>query len=342
MPLPGGESDTTICLVGRELCLFITLDAGKLPARQRKAYAALSIKRASPFPDPDFDIAWNPDGTACAWYWSRSRVTTLASAEPGRRKRFMAEALHVGQPLEHDSQLLRLAAGVEGRIWKSGRLVASRWWEETPAPEPWQQFLRGAGGAPTGIATVPDPIPAAPVRTSWGQQPSGSSALKLGGLDQYLPRVAFALTLLLLLATGFELGSIARAQLDILRAKSETSRLDAPLKRILDARDAADKASAEITGLLSLHGTRPTTSLMAELTRLVPGSEWQLKQWNQTTPETLEVSLIAPGSNPEQLVTAWENSPMFEGVTTELGRDNELVIKATITPASSPSGEATP
>lgn len=320
----------------------MTLDAGKLPAKQRKAFAALSIKRASPFPDPDFDTAWNPDGTALVWYWSRSRVNALASTEPGKRKRFVAEALHVGQPLEHGSQLLQLAAGVEGRIWKSGRLVASRWWEETPTPELWRQFLRSAGTAPADTTTAPDPIPAAPARTSWGQQPSGNGALKLGGLDQYLPKATFALAVLLLLAAGLELGSIARAQIDILRAKSRATSLDAPLKRILDARDVADKASAEITGLLTLHGLRPTTSMMAELTRLIPGSEWQLKQWNQTTPDTLEISLIAPGSNPEQLVKAWESSPMFENVTTELGRDNELVIKATITSASSPSNETAP
>ena len=331
MPLSGGGSMSTLCLVGRELCLFTTLDAGKLPAKQRPAFAALAVRRTAPFADPAFDAVWHADGTAAVWYWSRERAATLAADMPGRRKRFAAEALYIGHPEEQATQLLQLAAGVEGRVWKDSRLIASRWWPESPSLAQWREFLRGAGVVVAGDTTVAIPATLEPATSPWGQQPVGAGNLQLAGLDHHLPKVALGLSLLCLLAAGIELGGIARAQMDIWRAHSAATQLDAPLKRILAARDATDKAGSEIASLLALHGLRPTTSMMAELTRLMPDGEWQIKQWNQPTPDTLEVSLVSPSGNPEQLVAAWEASPMFESVTTELGSNNELVIKATVT-----------
>lgn len=342
LPLEVGASDTTLFLVGRELCLFTILDARQVPVKQRKAFAALAVRRVAPFPDPDFDAAWSADGSAAIWYWSRARIAALAAEEPGKRKRFAAEALHVGCPIEDGVELFQLAEGVEARAWKAGQLHASRWWPQLPAPAHWGDFLRGTGHALPRADVVPEPMAVELAASPWTRQPTSTGALQLSGLDQYLPKAIFAAAVVLLLAAGAELGSGARAQIDIWRAQSAVNRLDAPLKRILAARDAADEASAEITSLLSLHGPRPTTSLMAELTRLMPGGNWQIKRWSQPTPDTLEVSLVAPGSNPEQLVSEWEASPMFKNVTTELGRDNELVVKATVTPPTRLSGEPAP
>ena len=325
--------------MGRELCLFTTIDASKAPRKQRGEFAALAVRRAAPFPDPEFDAAWAPDGTAAVWYWSRSRAAFLSASEPARRKRFVAEALYVGKPGEDGEEILQLAEGVEARIWKAGRLHASRWWAGSPAADQWRAFVRGAGH-PVSPATIPpEPVIAVPGDVAWNRQPSGAGTLELSGLDHYLPRIALGLGMLLLLVVGAELGNIGRAQVDIWRGHSAATDLDAPLKRILEARDVTDATSAEITDILSLHALRPTISMMAELTRLMPGQDWQLKKWAQPTTDTLEVTLIAPGSDPEALVTVWEASPMFTSVTTELGRDNELTIKATVTPAQSRSQE---
>ena len=302
----------------------------------------MAVRRAAPFPDPDFDAAWLPDGTAAIWYWSRAKVTELAAGEPGKRKRFVAEATHLGKPRENDVELLHLAEGFETRAWKANRLLASRWWPEQPSAEQWLDFLRGAGMPACSVANIPEAVASEPAASSWGRAASGVEALQLFGLNQYLPKVTLALVALFLLVIGGQLGSIARAQLDIWRAQADATDLDAPLKRILDAREATDKASAEIASLLSLRGLRPATSLMAEFTRVMPNKEWQVKKWNQPTPDTLEVNMLAPGSNPESLVSTLEDSPMFKNVTTELGRDNELTIKATITPPPGLAGNQAP
>ncbi|MGB3394182.1 MAG: hypothetical protein WA956_06560 [Stenotrophomonas sp.] len=297
----------------------------------------MAVRRAAPFPDADFDAAWSADGTVAIWYWSRAKVAALAANEPGKRKRFVAEAPHVGTPREEGVELLQLAQGFEARAWKAGNLHASRWWAERPAAEQWLDFLRGSGQTIT-TATPPEPEPGEPAATPWSHALSSVGKLHFSGLDQHLPKVAFILGALFLLAIGSQAGSMMRAQVDIWQARSAATDLDAPLKRILDAREATDKASGEITNLLALHGLRPTISMMAEFTRLAPNKEWQVKKWSQPTPDTIEIKLIAPGSNPEELVSIWEASPMFKGVTTELGRDNELTIRATVVPALSRAG----
>lgn len=337
--LEGGEGDTTLCLVGRELCLFLTLDASKIPQKQRKAFATLTVRRTAPFADPNFDVFWRQDGSASIWYWSAARVGALASTEPGRKKRYVAEAIYAGWPRNEGVELLQLDGCVEGRIWKAGQLLASRHWPETPTLAQWQMFLRGCGLAAQEMPAV---VSAPLGRSPWHRQPTEVGALQISGFDQYLPKAALVLGALVLLITGAEIGSAARAQADIWRAHAAATRLDAPLKRILDARDATDRASEEITQLLALRNAHPTTSLLAELTRLMPEEGVQIKQWNQPTPDTVDVSLIAPKSNPEQLVSAWENSPMFEKVSTELGRDNELVIKATLTPVTAAPQKTSP
>lgn len=291
----------------------------------------MAVRRVAPFADVGFDAAWSADGTAAVWYWSRAKVTALAAAEPGKRRRFVAEALYAGLPREDAVELLQLAEGFEARFWKDSHLLASRWWPEQPTAAQWREFLRSSGHATSASLKAPDFVANALRASPWNRAPSSTDKLQLSGLDHYLPRVALALCCLFLLVIGSQLGSSVRAQLDIWQAQSAASDLDAPLKRILDARETTDNASTDIGGLLALRAPQSTITLMAEFSRLIPGKDWQIRKWSQPTPDTLEVNLLAPGSNPEELVSALEASPMLQGVTTELGRDSELTIKATVT-----------
>lgn len=324
-----------ICVVGRELCLFTTIDASKAPKRQQKDFATLAVRRAAPFGDSEFDLAWSADGTAAVWYWSRARVRALLGDESSQRIRFVAEAIFADGPHDDEAVLITLGNGLEGRIWRQGHLLASKWWAQTPTLVQWQDFLRSNGDGHAHAATLPPPVSAVALpEQAWNRRATAVDSLQLPGLDQYLPKAALAAGLLALALIGGQLGAITRAQIDIWRAQSAASSLDAPLKRILDAREATDNASNEISSLLSLYPLRPTTSLMAEVTRLLPGNSWQVKKWSQPTADRLELTLIAPDANPEQIVSTWEQSSMFTAVTTELGRDNEVTIKASIKPAS--------
>ncbi|MEO9078073.1 MAG: hypothetical protein ABI268_02065 [Rhodanobacter sp.] len=329
--LEDGGNGTLLCMVGRELCLYMALDARKAPSKQRADFTRLAVRRAAPFPDPEFDVAWTADGMAAIWYWSHARVSALVDAESPLRKRFVAEAVYAGQPQQESIELLQLAGCVEARIWRSGKLIATRWWPESPAQEPWAEFLQGVGQT-SHDSPVPTPIPTSLAHSPWTRKASTAVTLQGMALGQYLPRIAMAVGILFLLGVGAESGEIARYQLEAWRARSAATGLDAPLQRILDAREASDKALTDITSLLALRSPRAPISLMAELSRSMPDDNWRLKKWNQPTPDTIEVSIIAPGSNPEKLVSTLEASTMFKGVTTELGSDNEVVIKATVRP----------
>lgn len=327
-PLAGGESDAVVCVVGRELCLFIEVNAEKVPTKQRPAFVATAVRRNAPFPDPDFGLNWE-GGHACIWYWSRARVQDLLGQPPSRIK-YVPEALFVDQAHVDHVQLLALKEGVEGRVWKQARLVASRWWPASPELSAWSNFLRGAGIALDAGTGVPQPEAGTIAAAQWSAS-RASQGLLLPEVGPYLPRLLLASALALTLVLGWEAGSIARAQTDTWRARSAAQDMDDALRRILEARSHADTYRAEIDQLLALRQGVPQNRLLAEYARLATGKEWQIKLWQQPTPGRLEVTLAMKDPDPEALVSTWEASPLFKDVSTELSRQqNEVTIKAAI------------
>jgi len=334
-PLEGGGADALVCVVGRGLCLFTRVDASKAPDKERRNVAALAVRRAAPFSDPEFGVAWEADGHGAAWYWSRSRVLELL-AERGvqaRRTEFVPEALYTGSTAVDDGiELLELNEGIEARVWREARLVADRWWPALPAAADWQAFLRSAGMADAASAAVPSALPAAVARQPWSRRGKSRMALSgLSGLERHLPRLGLGLGLLAVLVASAQLGSILRSRIDIWQARQAAEALDEPLKRILAARETSDRDLAAISQVLALHPGRGAVVLLAEARRLLPGRDWQIRQWNQPTPERIEVTLVMPDADPQKLVASWEGSPMFADVTTELlTRSGEVVIRANV------------
>lgn len=317
-----------VCLVGRELCLFIEVNADKVPVKQRPAFAATAVRRNAPFPDPDFGLNWEA-GHACVWYWSRARVQDLLGQPPSRIK-YVPEALFVDRAHVDRVQLLGLKEGVEGRVWKQGRLVASRWWPAPPELSAWSNFLRGAGVAQDANTGVPEPETGTIAMAQWSTSRT-SQGLLLPEVGAYLPRLLLASALIMMLVFGWEIGSIVRAQTDAWRARAAAQDMDDALRRILEARSHADTYRAEIDQLLALRQGVPQNRLLAEYARLAAGKEWQIKLWQQPTPERLEVTLAMKDPDPEALVSTWETSPLFKDVSTELSRQqNEVTIKAVI------------
>lgn len=319
--------------MGRALCLFTRIDASKAPDNQKGNLVALAVRRAAPFPDPDFSVAWGPDGHAAVWYWSRSRISEILTARQisARRIRFAAQAVHLYTGRTSGAELIQLEEGVEGRAWREGSLIASRWWQDTPSPSEWREFLRGAGSQ-SHDAGVPGAEPADLSTRPWGTRSRRlDTGLRLSDANDYFAGIAATLGLAFALVASLQLGMIARNALDASRAENAVSELDDELARILAARDATDRNMAEIRSLLALQEAPPFLTLLAEVGRLLPGSEWQIKHWSQPTPAQLELTLSMPETNPEHLVQRWESSPMFNAVTADIvGRSGEVVIQADV------------
>lgn len=338
-PLSSGESGALVCLVGRELCLFLEVNAEKVPAKQRPAFVATSVRRNAPFPDPDFGLSWE-GGHASIWYWSRSRAQGLLGNVPSRVKYF-PEALFIDRAHDDHVQLLALEAGIEGRVWRQGRLIASRWWPDVPEQSTWFSFLRGAGHVVDATAGVPMAEHAMIAPEQWNAS-NVNQKLLLPELGPYLPRLILAFGLVVTVVLGWQIGSIIRAQIDSWRANAAAQDMDDTLRSILDARSNTDTYRAEIDQLLELRQSVPQNQLLAEYSRLATGKEWQIKLWRQPAPDRLEVTLTMSNPDPELLVSNWEASPLFKDVSTQLSRQqNEVTINAFIEQGANSENAAT-
>ena len=330
-------------LVGRDLCLFLRVDATRVPQRQRDAFVALAVRRAAPFADPAHDVLWCGDH-ACAWYWSRERVRALAPDVSRHR----AEALFRGGLRRDDTvELLALAtqpangeppfdAGFEARAWREGRLEASRWWPTRPDPKSWQEFLRGAGL--DADAAVPDPEPAPLLARALDS--AGNRVAFAGRMGARPEMVALTLATAAIAIVAWQGASAARVAWRAHSAERQIEQLSAGMTRILDARERADAARARIDAVLSLHAPASQTRLLGEVKRLTPGN-WQIMTWSQPSPEILEVTLRAPGADVAAIVSGWESSPYLQEVTPATSsRQDEVILQAKLTPIAAQSEPA--
>lgn len=331
--MPGGGTAGVLALVGRELCLYLEVDASRVPAKQRAGFVALAVRRAAPFADPDYDILWLQDHAA-VWYWSRERVRSLARA-PAAGARYRAEAVFRGDvPGEDSEQLLVLdviaatgetfSAGVEARAWRQGRLQASRWWPHLPDANAWQTFARGAG-------LDVSQLPPTPIATRLRDHPLSASSQHsaiIGQLSTQLPLVAAVVGTLLLASMVWLGAGVARAAWEVRLIEHRIDRLNTRLEKIISARAKADAAQERIHSLLALRPPASQTRLLGEVKRLTPG-QWQLMSWTQSSPELLEVSFKMANADTSAVVAAWEGSPLLQEVApATVTRAGELTLQA--------------
>ena len=321
-------------IVGRELCLFLAVDASRIPPKQRAAFLSLAVRRAAPFPDPMHEAAWS-GAQASVWFWSRARATDLLGPQPLRVARFTPEPLLAGQPADEDgAQLLALAQGFEGRVWRRGGLVADRWWAQYPTEAEWATFLRGAG---LPVASPPEATDAPIGDTPWVQQRRGAR-LALDDAGAWIRHGAIAAGALACLAVGFESGAGLRGLTDVVSTERTRQQLDAPLTRILEARAEAEREAEELQKLLLLRAPQGQAALLAEVKRVMPSQDWSIVYWNQPAIDRLEVTFDMATPDTTALVAAWEGSPMFTEVSSSVeNAAKRVVLKARIVGRADPA-----
>src|SRR5690606_11069404 len=153
---------------------------------------------------------------------------------------------------------------------------------------------------PPADAGTPAPIEAEISPQRWSaQQQRTNWSLAAGGMRSHLPRILQGAGALVMLLLCWQLGSALRAQFDIWNAERAAANLDAPFQRILSARETADRNAAATRQLLALRTGVPQHQLMAEVSRLMAGKQWQIKVWQQPVPERLEVTHAMAPPDPE-------------------------------------------
>lgn len=310
-------------VLARAFCAYTVLDGAAVPARKRRGFVDMAVSRWSPFADPQSHVEWAGD-RAMVWAWSRAHALGEDHDGPPPR-RIVPESLFRGQPLADGQELVVLAAGHEGRVWRDNVLVSSHWWPAVPPLHDWNEFRRGAGLPPADA--MPEPIPYPLADRAWSAPRSQGVAESLGQYRQKAVLVVVGAGIAAL--SALLVGALA-LKLSIWQVDRDIAAQEQALARIIDARDKALKARAAIDAELALRPPAGQVELLALVAQLIPG-QWQLQEWKMPDAENLQVTARMPNGDPRAIVAALENSKRFVEVTAEMGRQRDTVsIKAKV------------
>ena len=274
-----------------------------LDPRQRQSAAALAARRLAPGPEARFAGRWQVN---CLQVW----VPTEAVPDTAQDDEILiAESSLLPPPAAPDTErLVRVLRGVEGQAWRSGILVASRWWPEGPSRDAWVQFLRAASIQGAHASAVPEIETLPLAKAPWGQ-PLQRLAWSAAQLESAFWRA-------LLLACGLVVGwniaaSLAWGAADLAQAHElESLRQDAA--PLIAARERAEAARDRLVAFEGLGKAPVDYQLMADVRERLP-ADIRIASWVRDA-GTLRIEVLAPEADPRVLVRAFEGHPLLAGV----------------------------
>ncbi len=153
-------------VVARSLCHYKYFALSELPENRWEEALAVKIRQWSPFINYAEYIVWQGDAVL-VWVWDAElQQQSMAQVELKTARSFPETVL---RPAAHNegAYLLACLEGVEGQIWQAGKLIASRWWVNTPSLREWSQFLRAH--SLTAVSEVPTPEVTELLIQPWGK-----------------------------------------------------------------------------------------------------------------------------------------------------------------------------
>jgi hypothetical protein len=290
----GGVLGPTVEVAPRADCAYRRFEFGHLPPRQRAGAARLAVGRHEPVAGAPVHVAWT-GGVAHAWWWLEAPPMP-AAGHPS----WLPETL-LRPPVAGDAaRLLAMVRGFEGQYWQQGVLRASQWWPAVPGQDSWGRFLR-ACGAPQG--PVPDPLQLPLASRPWGDR------ARIGGWSparaETLAWRSVALLGAFLLA--WQLTGLLHWQAAATRAQERLEEFRAKASPLLDAREQAEAARAELERLALLQQGVDDQRLMVEVARRLPEGD-ALSAW-QREGARLQFSVATAVTDPRIYVAALEGMP---------------------------------
>ncbi len=326
--------------------MFLTVACGSVPVKRRDAYLALAVRKAVPFADPQWYVAWH-GSTAMVWTWSRQNLDFEEVGDTDdlrsdtieiRVRRCLPESLYRGEAREQGVELIHCAQGVEGRAWKAGLLAASAWWPQTPSQSQWQEFCRGAG-----VQAGPCPEAA---QADWREQPwhtATDRGLREGAAFAGRYGIPAALLLVVLAAT-YQLGALAHAMYKRHHVESQIRQVSAQASDVISLRNRAETARAKIDRLLSMRPPATQLQIMSRALALLEKQHASIIEWAMPDPKSINVVVSMRSPDPRALVLAFQKSPFFRDVSANIvqGSQDRLLIQArVIGKQSHPAGKDT-
>ena len=327
-------------VISRGLSLFISVPCAAVPRKRRGAFVTTAVRRAAPFADPGWHIAWSGD-LAMVWIWPLEELTTSSIAMPSDASdlaeeghpisnigRFLPESLLRGEPRESGVELLECSDGVEARAWRAGALYASSWWPQSPDAAAWMAFCRGAGVAPQPLPNV--------LSAPWRDQPwtlAHGHSLR-DSLTQYQRLAIPGAVALVLLVAAWQAGALVHVQLSRMQLDREIAASSQKVSDILAARNRAEDDLAATKQLLALRAPAPQVQLMATVSKILDPMKATITQWTMPNPTTLEVVVAMNAPDPRALVLAFQHAKVFDDVTVDMGRTDkdQVIMRARIRP----------
>lgn len=300
----GGALGPLELVVPRSECVHRHQSFRDLPPKQRGAALALAALRWAPTSASRWMARWQ-EGEAQVWIW-----TPPEGAEPDAAAVLVPEASLRAAPASPDAErLVAMREGVDGQVWRDGRLVASRWWPSAPEAPAWWQFLRSSGVGVEGRPEVPAVEDAPLLAMPWGQAPSrfrwSPAQLEAAFWRGALLLTVFVVGWQLCAAVVWGVASAYQdARLERLRTES------APL---IAARERAEADRARIEALSAQAGGPRDYLLLADVRSRLP-AQARLITWFRDG-GSLRLELQSAESDPRVFVQAFRGHPLLANVT---------------------------
>ncbi len=300
--MSGGRLGGHEWVVPRAECQYRQQDFSRLAPRQRSAAARLAIPRLEPAAGARVHIAWQ-DGLAHYWIWTPGDL----NADARRYRRWLPES-RLYAPMVTGARLLRMSQGVEGQIWRDGRLDVSQWWADVPELRAWQHFLRAGGIDLADVINVPVPEEHEWTEAPWGEAGTGFA------IDAAMAERAawWGVAGVLVCGLGWQTMSLLRWQSAV---RAESVRLEAARARavpLLDARERAERAAGEIESWSTLQQGLSDYRLMLDVTSILPDGA-RLSSWSRET-DRLKTMVSSRETDPRRFIAPFAASPQFSNV----------------------------
>lgn len=323
----GGALGLVVHLVPRAACTFTR---AKLVGESRAALKAfeLRVRHAQPFENADLRLVKEAKGDhAVAWSW---RSVGNWRAREGEKFRFVLPESLAREGMENGVRLVRCSVGLEGEVWRDGRLTASRWWRAKPSPEDWRIFLRASQVDPDSASDVP-PVADEP---RWRDlPPKAVVSRETFGVLASPAKLGAAIALAFAAFAAFFASQFAVA-------KFQSARLQAALETTLQAN--ADQIQARVDAIDALESVRSLaragkswTALeaLAAVGKVMPAGTATLTSFRMNGGEVeINLETNAP-ANGAELVAALEQAPVFNNVFVQIPNDSSVVISARLAQA---------
>lgn len=324
---PGGWLGPVEVVVPRAASEHRRLVFSQLPADQRAPALRLAASRALPSDGGRWVARWQDD-VAQVWLVDPALlrdvdpVATLVPESSLRPSPAAADAV----------RLLAMREGVEGQVWRGGRLLASRWWPSAPDAATWGRFLRAAS-LPANDA-VPPPIESLPL----AEAPWGRAEERLRWSATQLERAFWR-------SLGIVIGLVLGWQLVATTAWSIAGRWqDAELERVrresmplIEAREDAEAAHARLAAYVDLTKTPVDHTLLADLKRGLP-EDARLLSWYRDAGR-LRVEVQSATGDPRVFVQAFREHPLLAGIVANPSEAGRMLLEVDLD--ASPPAEGT-